>query len=53
MGEQAQIAVALGFLPNPPGANDRCSLQVKPPHGSVITIERTIPANIDAVMDLY
>jgi len=53
MGEQAQIAVALGFLANPPGANDEFSLQVKPPHGSVITIERTIPANIDAVMDLY
>jgi len=32
MGEQAQIAVALGFLSNPPGANDEFSLQVKPPH---------------------
>jgi len=52
-GEQAQIAVALGFLADPPGANDSFSLQVKPPHGSVVTIERTIPANIDAVMDLY
>jgi len=53
VGEQAQIAVALGFLATPPGANDVLSMQVKPPHGSVITIERTIPANIDAVMDLY
>jgi len=53
MGEQAQIAVALGFLANPPGPNDEFALQVKPPHGSVITIERTVPANIDAVMDLY
>lgn len=53
MGEQAQIQVALGFLATPPGANDELSMQVKPPQGSVVTIERTIPANIDAVMDLY
>jgi len=53
MGEQAQISVPLGFLSTPPTANEALGLQVKPPHGSVITIERTIPANIDAVMDLY
>jgi len=52
-GEQAQIAVSLGFLENPVGPNEEFSMQVKPPHGSVITIERTIPANIDGVMDLY
>ncbi|MGD9116281.1 MAG: hypothetical protein PVJ61_03770 [Dehalococcoidia bacterium] len=53
MGEQAQVAVSLGFLAVPPGPNAEIGLQVKPPHGSVISIERTIPANIDAVMDLY
>jgi len=53
MGEQAQITVSLGFLDTPVGPNSEFGLQVKPPHGSVITIERTIPANIDAIMDLY
>jgi len=53
MGEQAQISVPLGFLATKPAANDSFGLQVKPPHGSVISIERTVPANIDAVMDLY
>lgn len=52
-GEQAQVKVSLGFLNIPAGPNSEFSLQVKPPHGSVVTIERTIPANIDAVMDLY
>jgi len=52
-GEQAQIKVSLGFLGTPVGPNSEFGLQVKPPHGSVVTIERTIPANIDGVMDLY
>jgi archaellin len=53
LGEQAEILVPLGFLDQPPGANEFFGLQMKPPHGSVVTIERTIPANVDAVMDLY
>ena len=53
LGEQVEILVPLGFLARPPGANESFGLQMKPPHGSVVTIERTIPANVDAVMDLY
>ncbi len=51
-GEQAAITVPLSFG-TPVGPYDTFCLQVKPPHGSVITIERTIPANIDPVIDLY
>ena len=36
-----------------PGANEQFTLQVMPPVGSTLTIERTLPAYIDEVMDLF
>jgi len=35
------------------GINHKFSLQFKPPCGATVTIERIIPAYIDAVMDLH
>jgi len=35
------------------GANTKFMLEVKPPNGSIILMERTTPAYIDAVMDLH
>ena len=52
-GEQAEITVDVASGNITLEANDVFCLQVKPPHGSVLTIERTIPANIDTIMDLY
>jgi len=51
-GEQAEITVPISENITLEANNVFC-LQVKPPHGSVLTIERTIPANIDTIMDLY
>ncbi len=34
-------------------ANDTFSIQIKPAVGATITIERTLPGSISAVMDLY
>jgi len=34
-------------------ANDKLSLQVKPNVGATITIERTLPGSLEAVMDLH
>ena len=35
------------------GVNETFALEFKPPAGSVVTIERIIPAYIDSVMDLH
>jgi len=34
-------------------ASEQFSLEIKPPNGAVILLERTLPAYIDAVMDLH
>jgi flagellin FlaB len=59
-GEQFEITVDLtslgtvaGALATPVGVNDTLALQVKPSIGATITIERTLPAQIDPVMDLH
>ena len=52
MDEQAVITVDLTGLTTPPGAYDTFTISVKPATGAVLVIERTLPARIDAVMDL-
>jgi len=36
----------------PPGINTTFALEVKPPQGAVILLERTTPSVIDLIMDL-
>ena len=58
-GEQFEITVDLSDLGDGLAlsdnltANDKFSLQLKPALGSTITIERTLPAQLDPVMDLH
>ena len=49
-GEMFEVSVAVSTY----GLNDNTSfiVQVKPPSGAVLTIERTIPATVSTVMDL-
>ena len=55
MDEQAVITVDLtdARVTTPPGAYDTFTISVKPATGAVLVIERTLPARIDAVMDLH
>lgn len=59
VGEQFQITVDLADLGNgytlsqDMVANDTFSLQLKPSMGSTITVMRTLPPALDAVMDLH
>ncbi len=58
VGEQFEIGIDLADLgedfDNPNlGPNDQFSLQVKPSLGSAITIMRTLPPQVDDVMDLH
>ncbi len=58
-GEQFEIAIDLADLGGDPAktatltANQSFSVQVKPNLGSTITVQRTLPAQIDPVMDLH
>jgi len=53
-GELAQITVPLsGTLSSNLGTNTQFALEIKPPKGAVLNIERTTPAYIDPVMDLH
>jgi len=36
-----------------PGTNESFTIEVKPPSGGVLIIERTLPAKLDTVMDLH
>ncbi len=51
-GELAEITVDLSGLTTDLGANTAFNLEVKPPKGAVLNINRTTPAAIQAVMDL-
>ncbi len=60
VGEQFQIEIDLNNIDGrnspllaPLGPNDKFSLQVKPALGSTIIVQRTLPPELDAVMDLY
>lgn len=54
-GEQFEIAVDVSALSLTAdlGPNDIFNIQVKPSIGSTITIQRTLPAGLDPVMDLH
>ncbi len=51
-GELAEITVNLSSLSPRLPANTAFSLEIKPPKGAILSINRTTPAAIDAVMDL-
>lgn len=51
-GEQAEITVALADLDPALATNTEFTIEVKPPTGAVLNIERTTPAAIEAVMEL-
>jgi flagellin FlaB len=58
MGEQFEITVTmddlgLEALASSLTVNDTFSLQVKPAIGSNLTIQRTLPPQIDSIMDLH
>ena len=53
VGELAEITVDISGLTNALTANETFTIEFKPPYGSVVIIERIIPANIDTYMDLY
>ncbi|MHB0856079.1 MAG: archaellin/type IV pilin N-terminal domain-containing protein [Anaerolineae bacterium] len=51
--ELAEITVTLPAGINPkPGVNTSFTIEIKPPTGAVLSMQRTVPANIDAIMDL-
>ncbi len=51
-GELAEITVPLAALTNDLGINTEFTLEMKPPMGSTITLQRTTPAYFDEVIDL-
>lgn len=51
-GELAEITVPLATLTNDLGINTEFTLEMKPPMGSTITLQRTTPAYFDDVIDL-
>ncbi|MBL8116388.1 MAG: hypothetical protein J0L63_06650 [Anaerolineae bacterium] len=51
-GELVEITVDLSSLGTALGANTAFSLEIKPPTGAVLNINRTTPAAIQGVMDL-
>jgi archaeal flagellin FlaB len=52
-GELAEITVDLSGLDSSLGINTLFAVEIKPPQGGVIVLERTTPAYIDSVMDLH
>lgn len=51
-GELAEITVDLSALSPRAVANTQFNLEIKPPKGAVLEINRTIPAAVQTVMDL-
>ena len=53
MGEQAQIKVPVtSFTGNTLTKNKQFTIELKPPHGAVVTVQHYVPENVDAVMEL-
>jgi archaeal flagellin FlaB len=52
-GELAEISIDVSALTATLGANQPFSLEVKPPLGGTMIIARTMPAGLDAVVDLH
>ena len=55
VGEQVEIVLDMARILETThlGPNDTFAIQLKPEIGAAATIERTLPAGIDAVMDLF
>lgn len=51
-GELAEITVPIDTLTNTLGINTDFSIEIKPPSGAVLNIQRTTPAYIETVYDL-
>lgn len=51
-GELAEITVPLATLTNTLGINTEFAIEIKPPSGAVLNIQRTTPAYIEPVYDL-
>ena len=51
-GELAEITVPLDTLTNTLGINTDFSIEIKPPSGAVLNIQRTTPAYLESVYDL-
>lgn len=51
-GELAEITVPLDTLTSTLGINTDFSIEIKPPSGAVLNIQRTTPAYLEAVYDL-
>ncbi|NJL56499.1 hypothetical protein HC928_15995 [bacterium] len=51
-GELAEITVALGGLTNPLIASTDFTIEIVPPSGAVLAMNRTAPAAVEAVMEL-
>ena len=52
IGEQFLVNVDLSALTTPLGVNTVFTVELKPPHGATIVLNRRTPAEIDTVMDL-
>ncbi len=52
IGEQFLVDVDLSALTTPLGVNSVFTIEVKPPHGATVVLNRRTPAEIDSVMDL-
>jgi flagellin FlaB len=52
IGEQFLVNVDLSGLTTGLGVNTVFTLEIKPPHGATIVVNRRTPAEIDTVMDL-
>lgn len=52
-GEMAEITLDLASLTTSLGPNTNFTIEIKPPKGAVIQINRTTPAAINAVNDLH
>ena len=51
-GELAEISLTLSGLTTPPGANTAFSVELKPPTGGVLQINRTTPAALEDFFEL-
>lgn len=52
-GEQVEVTVTLTSLTPGLGKGKEFTIQVKPSKGAVVVVNRTIPAEVKAIMDLY
>jgi flagellin FlaB len=52
IGEQFLVNVDLSALATPLSVNTVFTVEIKPPHGATIVINRRTPAEVDPVMDL-